>query len=311
MADDVIEYPDTPFPLDPSLVLLGRRGSEAHGTYLGDASHNGIDDRDLMGVCIPPAPYYLGMQRWEVAEAIKGPWDVVLYEFRKFVGLLCQQNPNVLQLLWLEPEDYLPVPKVNEQLGRELVMARRLFRQEDRARKAFAGYAHGQMKRMTAFDAPAMQRIADLEATLTDLGVDLARAAEGKWDRDRYSLVTNQLCEQYVGMRRTYHKAYMGQKRWKMVQQHGYDVKNAAHLVRLLHLGYEYLTEGRLNVRRTWDVELLLAIKRGEWELQRVQAHADHYFAAIEEATSVLPASLDTDHIDRLVTSLVKEHLSR
>jgi hypothetical protein len=112
-------------------------------------------------------------------------------------------------------------------------------------------------------------------------------------------------------MRRTYHKAYMGQKRWKMVQQHGYDVKNAAHLVRLLHLGYEYLKEGRLNVRRTWDVELLLEIKRGEWELQRVQAHADNYFAAIGEATSVLPASLDTDHIDRLVTSLVKEHLSR
>lgn len=55
-----------------------------------------------MGIVIPPKPYYLGMQQWEVTEGFNGPWDIVLYELRKFVGLLCRQNPNVLQLLWLE-----------------------------------------------------------------------------------------------------------------------------------------------------------------------------------------------------------------
>ena len=107
---DSIIYPDTPFLLPESLILLGRRGSEAHGTFLPN-THNGIDDRDLMGIVIPPKNYYIGMKSWDVAEAINDPWDVVLYELRKFVHLLCKQNPNVLQLLWLEDEDYLPVPK--------------------------------------------------------------------------------------------------------------------------------------------------------------------------------------------------------
>lgn len=77
-----------PFPLEPSLVLLGRRGSEAHGTYVPPTNPDSIDDRDLMGVCIPPAPWTIGLRQWEGSESIRGVWDVVLYDFRKFVRLL-------------------------------------------------------------------------------------------------------------------------------------------------------------------------------------------------------------------------------
>jgi predicted nucleotidyltransferase len=308
MSDGII-FPQTPFNLTDSLILLGRRGSEAHGLYLGDASHNGIDDRDLMGIVVPPKSYYLGMKQWDVAEAINGPWDVVLYELRKFVGLLMKQNPNVLQLLWLEDEDYLePTPcytTTQLYLGRRLIENRLLFRHTEYARKSFVGYAHGQLKRMTAFDRPAMEKIAALEARLAEYDVDLARVAEGKWDRQR-SNELNALAEQYVGLRRTYHKAYLGAKRWALVQQHGFDVKNAAHLVRLLHLGYEYLTEGRMNVRRTWDREMLIEIKTGQWKLEQVQAHVDAWFAKVEAAESVLPDSIDEERVDELVVGIVE-----
>lgn len=308
--DDIVQYPHTPFNLQQSLILLGRRGSEAHGTYIPSGDHNGTDDRDLMGIVIPPKEFYLGMKSWEVAEAIKGPWDVVLYELRKFVGLLCKQNPNVLQLLWLEDEDYLPVRMKNRLTGLNLIRDRLLFRHGGHAKNSFVGYAHGQLKRMTAFDAPTMQMIADLEARLTDLGVDLARAAEGKWDRQRSNEI-NTLCERYVGMRRTYHKAYMGAKRWGMVQKVGYDPKNAAHLIRLLHIGYEYLTTGRMNVRRSWDVPMLLEIKRGEWPLDAVKAHADEWFQKVYDAESVLPDAIDMDRVNALVADTVEEHLFR
>jgi hypothetical protein len=307
-AAEEIVYPSTPFPLSDSLILLGRRGSEAHGTYIASGSHDGFDDRDLMGIVIPPAPYYLGMKHWDVAEGINGVWDVVIYELRKFVHLLCKQNPNVLQLLWLEDEDYLPVPKANRLRGLSLVRERLTFRHERHARNAFCGYAEGQLKRMTAFDRPTMQKIADLESLITDFGdVDLAKVAEGKWDRQR-SLVLNELCEQYVGMRRTYHKAYMGAKRWALVQQHGYDCKCAAHLVRLLHLGYEYLTTGRLEIRRTWDRDMLIEIKTGQWSLEQVQAHTDTWFAKVRDATSALPDSIDEDRVDSLVVEMVQAH---
>lgn len=299
-----VVYPSTPFPLDNALILLGRRGSEAHGTYVPN-THNGVDDRDLMGIVIPPKSYYIGMKSWDVAEAINDPWDVVLYEFRKFVHLLCKQNPNVLQLLWLEEEDYLPVPRRNRLIGLNLVRDRLLFRHAGHARNSFVGYAHGQLKRMTAFDRDAMQRISDLEALLLEHGVNLGHAAEGKLRNERPDLQI--LLDQYVGMRRTYHKAYMGAKRWSMVQQIGYDPKNAAHLVRLLHLGYEYLTTGRMNVRRTWDRDMLIEVKTGQWPLDAVKAHADEWFKKMRDADTVLPDSIDEDTVDTLVASIVEE----
>lgn len=143
MTDDIL-YPDTPFPLKPSLVLLGRRGSEAHGTFVPSTDPNSIDDRDLMGVCIPPAPWLLGLRQWEGADAIKEVWDVVLYDFRKFVRLLVKQNPNVVGMLWLEKEDYLHLAPA----GRDLLAIRDAFRSRQAAFESFQGYAYGQLKKM-------------------------------------------------------------------------------------------------------------------------------------------------------------------
>lgn len=306
-SDDRVVHPGVPFDLDQSLILLGRRGSEAHGTYT-PGSHGGVDDRDLMGIVIPPKDYYFGTKSWDVAEAINPPWDVVLYEIRKFVNLLCKQNPNVLQLLWIEEEDYLPVSEATQHLGRRLIENRLLFQHAGHAKNAFVGYAHGQLKRTTAFDAATMQWISGLEAKLQDLGVDLARAAEGKWDRQRSNEI-NILCEKYVGARRKYHRAYMGSKRWSMVQQFGYDPKNAGHMVRLLHLGYEYLTTGQMNVRRTWDRDMLIEIKTGQWTLEAIKAHADEWFKKVDEVVPVLPDSIDLDTVNDLVVGIIEESI--
>jgi hypothetical protein len=139
-----IAFPDTPFPLEPSLVLLGRRGSEAHGTFIPSTDPDSIDDRDLMGICIPPLPWTLGLRDWQSADAIKGVWDVVLYDLRKFVRLLIKQNTNVLGMLWLEPEDYLFVGPV----GRALIDNRLLFRERHAFASSVIGYAEGQFKKM-------------------------------------------------------------------------------------------------------------------------------------------------------------------
>jgi predicted nucleotidyltransferase len=45
-------------------------------------------------------------------------------------------------------------------------------------------------------------------------------------------------------------KGYMGDKRKALVERHGYDTKNAAHLIRLLRMGIEFLRDGELNVQR-------------------------------------------------------------
>lgn len=149
-----------------------------------------------------------------------------------------------------------------------------------------------------------LQTILQIESN----GAKAALAGEGKWDASK-GLIVGALVERYTGLRRTYHKAYMGAKRWGMVQKLGYDAKNATHLVRLLHVGHEYLTTGRMSVRRTWDVPMLLEIKRGEWPLDAVQAHAAEWFAKVEAAPSSLPQSIDEEQVNELVVNMVGEHL--
>lgn len=251
-----VTYPDTPFPLWGSLVLMGRRGSEAHGTFVPSTDPNSIDDRDLMGVCIPPARYYLGISHWQGAEAIHGCWDVVLYEFRKFVGLLMKQNPNVIGMLWLEPEDYLYLSPE----GRLLLEHRHLFRHREVAAAAFEGYAYSQIRKMHG----------------------------GAF------------------------RGYMGARRKELVERIGYDAKNAAHLIRLLHMGQEYQETGELRVRRTWDREMLLAIKRGDWPLQSVKDYAEERFASLRASKreSVLPETLDENAIEALVMQVLGARLA-
>jgi hypothetical protein len=88
---------------------------------------------------------------------------------------------------------------------------------------------------------------------------------------------------------------YMGEKRKAMVRKYQYDVKNAAHLIRLLRMGAEFLETGRLQVFREVDADELKRIKRGAWTLEQVKAEAERLFARVIQAreTSALPAQPD------------------
>lgn len=252
-----IKFPDAPFDVVSHCVLMCKRGSEAHGTFVPTNDPAGIDDRDIVGVVVPPVKFYVGMKRWSNASSIKDEWDVELHELGKFVSMLCKQNPNALSALWVEHEDIVAADDV----GRQLLESRALFRHRRRARDAFVGYAKAQMERM---------------------------------------------------MRPGKLSGYMGAKRRALVERFGFDCKNAAHLVRLLHMGFEYARFGELRVKRTWDRDNIVAIKRGEWSLQDVLNYAKEWFDIVEEAfeKSVLPESIDEVLVDDLVVKLIAKKTS-
>lgn len=129
------------------LILLGYRGSHCHGTYEPPEAEFSTDDIDLMGVAIGPPEHYFGLDGFlghkGVMERVSGPWDVVSYELRKFVGLLSKANPNVLSLLWLDHTMYLVKTPVGEILvkNRDLFASKLIY-------KAFTGYAYQQLYKM-------------------------------------------------------------------------------------------------------------------------------------------------------------------
>jgi predicted nucleotidyltransferase len=218
-------------PKEPinNLILYGYRGSIAHNMYIPSDDPLSIDDKDLMGVYIDTIDNYFGIPKTRnrgTKEITYQEYDIVLYEIRKMFSLWYKNNPNALSLLWLQDNHYLK----KTYYGDLLICNKHLFSSK-KIYKAFVGYAHGQLKRMTAFKK----------------------------------------------------EGYMGEKRKSLIKKFGYDVKNAAHLIRILKMGIEFLATGELNVFRA-DASVLLEIKRGEWSLDQVKNEANRLFKVAEDA---------------------------
>ena len=116
--------------------------------------------------------------------------------------------------------------------------------------------------------------------------------------------------KRYRGERHRYYSGgYMGQKRRELVRRFGYDAKNAAHLIRLLRMGIEFLTEGTLRVERA-DAAELLDIKRGDWTLEEVKSEAERLFQLAQEAyvRSSLPPEPDRERAERLCVEMISEY---
>ncbi len=127
-------------------ILLGYRGSISHGTYKSNKDPNSIDDKDAIGFCIPPVDYYYGLKTFgsrNTKEIKEGVWDIVVYEYRKAIRLLEKGNPNLLSILWLEPQYYLKITPAGQLLldNKDLFVGKHVYH-------SFAGYANGQLRRM-------------------------------------------------------------------------------------------------------------------------------------------------------------------
>lgn len=241
-------------------VLIGYSGSVAYSTRVSDANSDTISDVDIMAVVVPTIDHYFGLKEFgSKGTEVYSPndncvWDIVIYEFKKFIKLLINNNPNGLSLLWLPRDKYIKVTEVGEELirNKDLFISKKIYR-------SFTGYAHGQIKKMS-----------------------------------RYT-----------------HYGYMGEKRKKSVEKYGYDTKNAAHAIRLLRMGIEFLNEGILYVDRSdIDASELLEIKAGEWSLEHIKRESDRLFERAEEAfiKCKLPEQVDYDKINKLCIKLIQTH---
>lgn len=103
---------------------------------------------------------------------------------------------------------------------------------------------------------------------------------------------------------------YMGAKRKALVEAHGYDTKSAAHLIRLLRQGCEFLLTGEMEVQRG-DAAELLAIKHGKWPLSTVRAEAETLDRRLTDCykRSPLPDTPNRAAVNVLAESVIGEAL--
>ena len=118
---------------------------------------------------------------------------------------------------------------------------------------------------------------------------------------------------QLKGIEKSEYKGYMGCKRKELVDKFGYDCKHAAHLIRLLKMGIEFLIDGCLYVDRTvmGDSHELLNIKKGAYTLKQIKEWSSELFLQIDKAkgNSTLPDKPDKERVEKLLVSLVGKSL--
>jgi hypothetical protein len=124
--------------------------------------------------------------------------------------------------------------------------------------------------------------------------------------------LSQEVLARFRKLHRKHFSGYMGEKRKAMVRKYQYDVKNAAHLIRLLRMGSEFIETGALQVYRTSDADELKVIKRGGWTLEQVKAEAERLFAGVDvaRARSPLPPEPDASAANELLIALHRRFLN-
>jgi len=121
-----------------------------------------------------------------------------------------------------------------------------------------------------------------------------------------YNSFTGYAYSQLTRIEKHKKNGYMGEKRKKLVEKYNYDTKNAAHLIRLLRMGVEFLETGKMTVYRTDALELL-EIKTGKWSLEKVKNYAEELFeqAKIAKENSFLPELPNREIANKIVESII------
>ena len=97
-------------------------------------------------------------------------------------------------------------------------------------------------------------------------------------------------------------------KRYKAIQEHGYDVKFAYHIIRLLHEAEQILVEHKLDLER--NREQLKSIRRGEWTQEQIIKYAEEKERSLETVynESTLQHSPNEEQIKTLLLECLEMH---
>lgn len=136
---------------EDNLIYKVRCGSHAYGTSLPTS------DEDFSGIFIPPVEYFFGLQAFDLLSE-QSEDDRSYYSLRKYANLAVANNPNVLELLFVDDSDVL----VCSPVAYELRAKRHLFLSQ-RCQKTFVGYAKAQLHRIRTHTKWLSQELQDMK----------------------------------------------------------------------------------------------------------------------------------------------------
>jgi len=163
--------------VDKNTILKIRTGSKLYGTYI-----EGSSDIDHFGVCVPNKDYVLGTHCFELLEERTNPSssdkrntkfdsDYTCYSLQKYFKLLSDNNPNVIETLFVNKENIVYC----NNFGTEILTHKNIFLSK-RAYYKFYGYAKAQKRKLITKEPIGLRKdIVDKYTFDTKFGAHLIR----------------------------------------------------------------------------------------------------------------------------------------
>jgi predicted nucleotidyltransferase len=298
--------------LETNLVVSHYSGSLAYGTNLPTS------DIDIRGIFVADKEYYFSPWASCNELTIKGQ-DTKFYEIQKYLSLLVDQNPNIVESLWVDSYSVIKSSAAYEYLreNREKLLS-------SKCKFTYSGYAYEQLKRIKGhkkwINNPKEVKPKQIEYTSlvyatgesdlcnisfhringNVLGCYEAEAGAASHFNDDYSLnilkekpkgklkyIINFNKEQYDHDLNDYNnywewKNKRNKTRNELEEKFGYDTKHGMHLIRLLRTAKEILSEGVVKVKRP-DYLDLLEIRNGKYSYDEIIALASDYENEVDQ----------------------------
>lgn len=266
-----------------NLILKVRVGSHLYGTSTPES------DEDFVGIFVADAEHLLGLKSIKNGEVdlgvkskdsegknTKDAIDFKAYTLEKFASLALENNPNILEILFVNPANVL----FANDLGYKLLNLRYEFLSKN-IKHRFLGYAFSQKHKMVI-------KLENYEKLLEAIDyLDHSTDEQFLLDIKQHPLFVRKKDHVTIGdvnmpVTVTIKKAKkmlaarLGKfgSRQELVSKYGYDVKFASHLIRLLKEGQELLSTGDLKFPLQYG-DLLRDIRAGKFSMDDVLSLAD------------------------------------
>lgn len=308
-------------PLGDNIILLGLGGSYAYGT------NNENSDIDIRGVATHSPEDILTRKGFD--QVVNEATDTTVYSLEKIINLLSNCNPNTIEILGLEPWQYLYISDV----GQALIDNADMFLSK-RAVHSFGGYASQQLWRMnqlavryvgqTEQEKHILNSIENARYSYPEkyfyypddsIRLYVDKAIQEDYDTEIFMDVhlTHYPLRDYKSMWSEMHnvvKDYskIGKRNRRAVDKDKLG-KHMMHLVRLYLMCFDILEKGEINTYRKNEREFLIEIRNGKF-LDNNKQPVKEFYDMVEEYEcrlnylkehSELPSNPDYDRINKFL----------
>ena len=264
-------------PLGDNIIILGLGGSHAYGT------NNENSDLDVRGVATHSPEDILTRKGFD--QVVNEATDTTVYSLEKIINLLSNCNPNTIEILGLEPWQYLYVSDI----GKALIDNRDMFLSK-RAVHAFGGYANSQLRRLSNKAVRLVgqeERERHILASIENarysypekyfsypddaIRLYIDKAVQEDYDTEIFMDVhlTHYPLRDYKSMWSEMHNIVKDYskigKRNSHAIEHDKLGKHMMHLVRLYLMCFDILEKGEINTYRKKDHDFLMDIRNGKY----------------------------------------------